>query len=178
MCHVEAESMLEPRLSSIISLPVFAPERGSGARGASASPFGHGQRGVNVLKGLRVLVVEDDPDARELVMTILEEAGAVVQSAPSAASGFAAIGTFHPQLIVSDIGMPETDGYGLIAQIREHERVIGRRALPAIAATAYARADDRQKSLLAGYQLHIAKPIEPRELVAAIASLLRVTGVS
>ena len=78
MCHVEAESMLEPRLSSIISLPVFAPERGSGARGASASPFGHGQRGVNVLKGLRVLVVEDDPETRRYYMSILEDDGFVV----------------------------------------------------------------------------------------------------
>ena len=170
MCHVEAESMLEPRLSSIISLPVFAPERGSGARGASASPFGHGQRGVNVLKGLRVLVVEDDPDARELVMTILEEAGAVVQSAPSAASGFAAIGTFHPQLIVSDIGMPDEDGYSLIRRVRALGEDEGG-GVPSIALTAYTRAEDRAKALGAGFTLHMGKPVSPMALVSAVQLL-------
>jgi CheY-like chemotaxis protein len=169
--HVEAESMLAPRLSGVVaSLSVFAPERGGSARGGSVPSFGRGQRGVNVLQGLRVLVVEDDPDARELVETILAEAGAVVQSAPSAASGFAAVRTFHPQLIVSDIGMPDEDGYSLIRRVRALGEEEGGR-VPSIALTAYTRAEDRAKALGAGFTLHMGKPVSPTALVSAVQHL-------
>jgi signal transduction histidine kinase/ActR/RegA family two-component response regulator len=125
-----------------------------------------------------ILIVDDEPDTRELMQRIIEGRGATVVSAGSAAEALEILAAGVPvDLMVSDIAMPGTDGYALIRQIRESERERGRRPLAAIAATAYARAEDRQRSLLAGYQLHIAKPVEPRELIAAVASLLRVTVV-
>jgi CheY-like chemotaxis protein len=163
--------MLGPRLSgSVASLSVFSPEPGGGARSGAVPPSGRGQRRVDVLQGLRVLVVEDDPDARELVMTILEEAGAVVQSAPSAATGFAAVRTFHPQLIVSDIGMPDEDGYSLIRRVRALGEDEGGR-VPSIALTAYTRAEDRAKAIGAGFTLHMGKPVSPTALVSAVQHL-------
>jgi CheY-like chemotaxis protein len=122
------------------------------------------------LGGLRVLVVEDDPDARELVSAILEDAGAVVESAPSAATGFAALSTFHPQLLVSDIGMPDEDGYSLIRRVRALGEAEGGR-IPSIALTAYTRPEDRAKALGAGFTLHMGKPISPVALVSAIKNL-------
>lgn len=130
---------------------------------------GSGPRPSSTLGGLRVLVVEDDDDARELVVTILEDAGAVVASADSAATGFDAVRTFRPQLLVSDIGMPDEDGYSLMRRVRALGAVGG---IPSIALTAYTRAEDRAKALRAGFSLHMAKPIRPSELVAAIASLV------
>jgi len=169
--QIEAEKMREARLSGIItSLPFFSPEPGGGPRSGAVTPSGRGQRSVKVLQGLRVLVVEDDPDARELVMTILEEAGAVVESAPSAASGFAAVRTFHPQLIVSDIGMPDEDGYSLIRRVRALGENEGG-SVPSIALTAYTRAEDRAKAIRAGFTLHMGKPVSPMALVSAVQHL-------
>jgi PAS domain S-box-containing protein len=131
------------------------------------------------LDGATILIVDDEPDTRELMQRVIEGRGARTLAAESAAEALEILGGSGTavDLMVSDIAMPVTDGYALIRQIRDTERERGRRPLPAIAATAYARAEDRQRSLLAGYQLHIAKPVEPRELVAAVASLLRVTVV-
>jgi CheY-like chemotaxis protein len=127
-------------------------------------------RPSGALGGLRVLVVEDDPDARELVSAILEDAGAVVESAPSAATGFAALRSFHPQLLVSDIGMPDEDGYSLIRRVRALGEEEGGR-IPSIALTAYTRPEDRAKALGAGFTLHMGKPISPVALVSAIQRL-------
>jgi CheY-like chemotaxis protein len=125
------------------------------------------------LAGATILVVEDEPDTRLLVKRVLEDRGARVLAAASAADGLSVIASDKVDLLISDIGMPRMDGYQLIEQVRALD---GRRAgpLPAIAVTAYARPEDRQRSLLAGYQTHIAKPLEARELVAAVASLLRI----
>jgi CheY-like chemotaxis protein len=132
---------------------------------------GSGPRPSSRLGGLRVLVVEDDEDARELVVTVLEDAGAIVASADSAAAGFDAVRDFQPQLLVSDIGMPDEDGYSLMRRVRALGVVAGG-GIPSIALTAYTRAEDRAKALRAGFSLHMAKPIRPSDLVSAIASLV------
>jgi CheY-like chemotaxis protein len=123
-----------------------------------------------VLSGLRVLIVEDDADARELVTAILEDAGAVVEAAESAATGFAAMRSFRPQLLVSDISMPDEDGYSLIRRVRALGASDGG-AIPSIALTAYTRIEDRAKALRAGFNLHMGKPVRPVDLVVAVKTL-------
>jgi CheY-like chemotaxis protein len=119
---------------------------------------------------LRVLVVEDDPDARELVSAILEQAGAIVCSAESAAVGFDAVLEFHPQVMVSDIGMPGEDGYSLIRRIRALDVEQGG-SVPSVALTAYTRLEDRAKALAAGFTAHMGKPVNASELLATLANL-------
>lgn len=118
------------------------------------------------LEGLNILVVDDEADARVLMTAILGQYGANVTSAGSANDAIALLRQSPTDLLVSDIGMPEQDGYSLIRQVRERGIKI-----PAIALTAYARVEDRILALSAGFQMHIAKPIETAELVAAIANL-------
>jgi CheY-like chemotaxis protein len=151
---------------------VFQPSQGASAP-ASRSPRSGSQRLSGSLAGLRVLVVEDDPDARELVTAILEDAGAVVESAPSAATGFDAVRRFHPQLLVSDIGMPDEDGYSLIRRVRALADEEGG-AIPSIALTAYMRREDRDQAIGAGFTLHMGKPVSPLALVTAIRALAAV----
>jgi signal transduction histidine kinase/ActR/RegA family two-component response regulator len=122
------------------------------------------------LAGLTVLIVDDEPDARELVRSVLSEAGADVVLAASAAEGLACVQTHRPDLLVSDIGMPDRDGYQFIRSVRDLGSACGGRT-PAIALTAFARSEDRTRAMLAGYQVHMSKPIEPQELVATISSL-------
>jgi PAS domain S-box-containing protein len=120
------------------------------------------------LNDLHVLVVEDEADTLEFLKRLLENHGATVQGAASAHEALQVISERNPQIIVSDIGLPDIDGYDLIQRIREREGAT--RHLPAIALTAYARAEDRARSLGAGYQAHLAKPVEPNELLMTIAS--------
>jgi signal transduction histidine kinase len=127
------------------------------------------------LHGVRVLLVDDEADARELMQQVLADAGAIVRVGGSAGEGLEAFRAERPDVLVSDIGMPGEDGYSLLAAVRRLEAEDGPR-VPAIALTAFARAEDRRKALLAGFQLHISKPIEPTELTAAIASLSGRTG--
>lgn len=122
------------------------------------------------LQGLRVLVVEDDPDIRFLLGCILTEAGAEVASAESAAEGFDAVRGFHPQLLVSDIGMPCEDGYSFIRRVRALGAGAGG-LIPSIALTAFTTDADRAKALRAGFTLHLGKPVEATDLVCAIQSL-------
>lgn len=150
-------------------LSVFHSSQESSTPPSAAARPGS-QRLSGSLAGLRVLVVEDDPDARELVTAILEDAGAVVESAPSAASGFDAVQRFHPELLVSDIGMPDEDGYSLIRRIRELNDDQGG-TIPSIALTAYTRREDRDKAIGAGFTLHMGKPVSPLALVTAIRAL-------
>jgi CheY-like chemotaxis protein len=147
----------------------FYPSEGAKSS-AGLPPAPGAPRPSGALGGLRILVVEDDPDARELVSAILEDAGAVVESAPSAATGFAALRSFHPQLLVSDIGMPDEDGYSLIRRVRALGEAEGGH-IPSIALTAYTRPEDRAKALGAGFTLHMGKPISPVALVSAIQKL-------
>jgi len=149
--------------------PTSAPEGPSGRRRV---PFARQPGGE--LAGLRVLVVEDDPDARELVSTILEDAGAVVRGAESAANGFAAVGAFHPHLLVSDIGMPDEDGYSLIRRVRALGVEAGG-GIPSVALTAFTRPEDRAKALTAGFTVHMGKPINPSELIRTLKELATAT---
>jgi PAS domain S-box-containing protein len=122
------------------------------------------------LRGVKVLVVDDEPDARDLVARLLESRGAQVLRAASAAEAMDVLVQFAPDVIVSDIGMPAMDGYEFMRQLRSRSSAEGS-SIPAIALTAFARSEDRTRSLLAGYQLHVAKPVEPAELVASVATL-------
>jgi PAS domain S-box-containing protein len=122
-----------------------------------------------VLDSIRVLVVEDEPDTREFLSRLLQGRGAQVLVAATAPEALALFRIEHPDLLISDIGLPDMDGYDLIRQIRS-EGAGHHASIPAIALTAYARSEDRTKALRAGYQTHIAKPVEPNELIAAIAS--------
>jgi len=125
------------------------------------------------LSGLIVLVVDDESDSRVLVSRLVEDRGGRAISAANAGEALQLITREPVHIVVSDIGMPEVDGYQLMRRIRnlEHE---GARGVMAIALTAYARPADRQRALLAGYQMHLCKPVDPRELIVGIASLLNV----
>ena len=122
------------------------------------------------LDGLRVLVVDDEGDVRELVATILRQSGAAVTAVRSAAEALEAFATTMPNILVSDIEMPGEDGYSLIRKLRAGA-IPQARNVPAIALSAYAGPGDRMRALDAGFQLHISKPVEPAELVAVIANL-------
>ncbi|MES1022460.1 ATP-binding protein [Gloeocapsa sp. BRSZ] len=128
------------------------------------------------LSGLKVLLVDDEADARDLLATVLQECQALVKTAASVAEAIAAIEQFQPDILVSDIGMPGEDGYSLIRRIRAMEAPNSAR-IPAVALTAYARVEDRTRALAAGFQMHIAKPVNPTELVAVIANLAGWKGV-
>ncbi|HEY0428849.1 MAG TPA: ATP-binding protein [Pyrinomonadaceae bacterium] len=123
------------------------------------------------LKGLRVLCVDDEKDARELLTAVLEQCDAETLAVASTAEALSAIDEFNPHILVSDIGMPVEDGYELIRQVREKELLHHRKRIPAVALTAYARVEDRLRALSAGFQMHVPKPVEPAELAAVIASL-------
>jgi CheY-like chemotaxis protein/anti-sigma regulatory factor (Ser/Thr protein kinase) len=126
------------------------------------------------LSGIRVLVVDDDADAREMLKLALEQYRAVVRIAGSAQEALAALAIELPDVLVSDIEMPDTNGYELVRHLR-HSDSPEQRRLPAVALTAYARTEDRVKALLAGFQTHVPKPVEPAELVTVIASLAQRT---
>ncbi len=125
------------------------------------------------LRDLRVLVVDDEEDARLLVKAVLEDCGCVVTVASSVASALQELAQASFDVLVSDIGMPHQDGYDLIRQVRALPAASRVSSIPAAALTAYARAEDRRRALNAGYSMHIAKPVEPAELVAVVASLTR-----
>jgi signal transduction histidine kinase/ActR/RegA family two-component response regulator len=123
------------------------------------------------LQGLKVLVVDDEADARALIRSLLEECAAVVVTAASAEEAIALLAREQPDLIISDVGMPVEDGYHLIRRIRAlHDPGC---ETPAIALTAYARVEDRRKAIEAGYQMHLAKPVEPVELINMVSSWKR-----
>ncbi len=122
------------------------------------------------LEGVRVLVVDDEKDAREVIIAVLEQRGARVFEAASVEEALAVIEQERPDVLVSDIGLPEEDGYSLMRRIRALPRERGG-AIPAAALTAYARTEDRMQALLAGFQIHIPKPVQPAELIAVVASL-------
>lgn len=122
------------------------------------------------LRGLRVVVVDDDPAARELLTAVLAQGGVEVTAAASAAEGLAAVQRLKPHVLLSDIEMPEEDGYALIRKVRALAPDQGGRT-PALALTAYTRADDRCRAFMAGFQMHLAKPVEPAEVLAAVATL-------
>lgn len=124
------------------------------------------------LKGLRILVVDDEVDAREIVSAILVQAGAEVATAPGVQQAIDLIDRWAPDVLISDIGMPNQDGYELIRRVRALP-ADKPRTIPAIALTAFARKQDRLRVLSAGYQMHVPKPIEPIELATVVASVTK-----
>jgi PAS domain S-box-containing protein len=122
------------------------------------------------LAGLTVLVVDDQPDARELIKHVLEDCSADVLTAGSAEEALPIVATRQPHVLVTDIGMPGADGYELLRRVRELGPARGGR-VPAIALTAFARSEDRARALRAGFHVHVAKPVDPSELVATVAAV-------
>ena len=154
-----------------IDLPtVAAQEIGASIEGEGLS------HAMTSLDRVRVLLIDDDKDARELSLAVLEQCGARVKAVSSSAEAIASLldtpRALMPHVIVSDLGMPAQDGYQLIRQIRAIDSELGR--IPAVAVTGYATADDVQRALTAGFQLHISKPMDPAAFVAAVADLARV----
>lgn len=130
------------------------------------------------LAGAYALIVDDEPDAHTLVAHLIEERGGKAIVATTGTQALQYLMTDRQiNILISDIGMPDFDGYQLIQRVRALQNAKVRR-IAAIALTAYARADDRQRALLAGYQMHLAKPVDPRELIAGIASLLNLQSPS
>jgi signal transduction histidine kinase len=163
-------------VSAIRAEPVGLPARGgqeatgvaaaAGEAGRPAKPESNGAR----LKGVRVLVVDDEQDARDVIGEILRRSGAEVTTAGGAQEGLELLGRVRPDVLVSDIAMPDEDGFTFIRTIRQLAPEDGG-GVPSVALTAYAREEDRVRILAAGFQSHLAKPVEPADLVAAIAKL-------
>jgi PAS domain S-box-containing protein len=128
--------------------------------------------GVGDLRGVHVLAVDDEADALGLLRDVLELAGARVTTASSASAALAALGSANPDAILADIGMPDMDGHELIRTIRQLPDP-DVRDIPAAALTAFARSEDRTRALQSGFEMHLSKPVDPGELVASIATLVR-----
>lgn len=152
-----------------VTLPLHAVAPSSDEVAQGGEPAARRQR-LGLLSGLRLLLVEDDTDARELLRAILLDAGAEVECVSSADAALISLRSFRPQLLLSDIAMPGEDGYSLIRRIRALDAAEGG-GIPSIALTASTREEDRLKALQAGFTSHIGKPVNPTELVAALASL-------
>src|SRR5436190_10933728 len=150
-----------PTLNETGTVAAAAPHPGEGSARTRLAP----------LRGARLPVVDDDDDAGELLSIILQEAGAAVSTAASANEALEAFERERPDVLVSDIGMPDGDGYSLIRRVRSLEGQSGAK-VPAVALTAFARAEDRGEALGSGFQAHLPKPIEPGELTALIAELI------
>jgi PAS domain S-box-containing protein len=173
---VRAESPGEGQGSTFTVLLPVAPVYQAAAEGARVHPAARETlpffECVDRLDGVRVLVVDDEPDTREMLKAALGQSGAEVTAAGSVAEALDAMRAAPPDLLISDIGMPEEDGYELIRRVRalpdENEARV-----PAIALTAYARVEDRMQALRCGYQMHVPKPVEMAELVAVAASLVQ-----
>lgn len=176
---VRAESAGEGMGSSFsIELPLAKaapPTRRSRAGLIGAQAPATPELTLRDLGGVSVLVVDDDRDARELIARILTDCHARVRIAASAREAFDALRADLPDLLISDLGMPEVDGFELLSWVRSLGRDRGG-LLPAVALTAFARSEDRLRALEAGFNSHISKPVEPSELIAAVASLVRPAG--
>ncbi|MBD2536509.1 PAS domain S-box protein [Nostoc flagelliforme FACHB-838] len=165
-----------------VKLPILEESRGAeeqGSRGtrennlhfSPQSPVPSTQSSIpNPLTNLRVLVVDDEADVRQWITAVLEECGAKVSTFSSTGQVLEALEELHPDVLISDIGMPGEDGYALMRKIRKIEAERGGR-IPAVALTGYARVEDYKEALAAGFQLHIAKPVRAAELIAVVASL-------
>ncbi|MCZ0902830.1 ATP-binding protein, partial [Microcoleus sp. HI-ES] len=151
-----------------VSLPLSPKVKG---QENSLAGFSERSTADEQLSGMRILVVDDEPDMRELISFLLEDAGAEVVTVAVAREALTALARFQPDLLLSDIGMPGMDGYMLLQQVRTLPPERGG-LIPAIALTAYAGEFDRQQALQAGFQRHLAKPIEPDELIKTIVALL------
>ncbi|HEY0407256.1 MAG TPA: response regulator, partial [Pyrinomonadaceae bacterium] len=163
--HGASFTVILPLLSVLASATDAELNSNSSGNGASFAP-------ERPLSNLRVLVVDDERDARELLTVVLESQGALVSAVSSVVEALAAITKLKPDVLVSDIGMPTDDGYALIRRVRALAPEDGGR-VPAVALTAYAGDNAREMTLAAGFQVHLAKPIDPTELLASITRLVR-----
>jgi PAS domain S-box-containing protein len=173
---VRAESAGEGQGASFtIELPAAAqspaPPRSARAMMIRTPAPATGEFALRDLSGVNVLVVDDDRDARELIFRILSDCQATVRIAGSAREAVDMMRAAPPDLLISDLGMPEVDGFELLAWVRQLGRDHGGE-VPAVALTAFARSEDRLRALEAGFSAHISKPVEPSELIAAVASLV------
>jgi CheY-like chemotaxis protein len=156
----------------VVTLPLGGGPLAEGPvpREPATAPVVDATAGGVRLDGLRVLVVDDDRDAVELATAILAGAGAVVRTCGSAREALAALQAWRPDVLVSDIEMPDEDGYALIRKVRALDAERGG-GTPAVALTAHGRSQDRMSSLTAGYSMHVPKPVHPAELTTIVASL-------
>jgi PAS domain S-box-containing protein len=171
--HAESEgegrgSKFVVRIPIRAAIPNGVGDEADSERLPAPLPF---SAGGALLQGLRTLVVDDEPDARELLALILEQHGAKVIVVGSAAAAIDVLSCAVPDVLICDIGMPHEDGYAFVRRLREQGEPLDR--LPAIALTAYARLEDRHRALAAGFQLHLPKPIDSTELVASIVRVLK-----
>jgi PAS domain S-box-containing protein len=163
---VQAESRGEGQGATFrVRLPLMQHQET--VRSSNQSPISVGPS----FQKLRALVVDDEADMRNLILIVLEQMGAIVETAGSAAAALAVLEQFTPDILISDIAMPEMDGYMLLQQIRSRLEDQNRN-IPAIALTAYAEEYNQQRALAVGFQVHIAKPVEPQVLIQAIANLI------
>jgi signal transduction histidine kinase/ActR/RegA family two-component response regulator len=139
-----------------------------------SGPHAGEPEGTTLLDTIRVLVVEDERDTLDFLTRLLEAQGATVLSASTAKEGLSIVRAEAPDVLISDIGLPEMDGYDFIQHVRRES--VPSHGIPAIALTAYARTEDRMRALRAGFQAHMAKPVEPAELIATVASFVELTG--
>jgi signal transduction histidine kinase/CheY-like chemotaxis protein len=166
---VEAQSRGENKGATFIVRLPLVPVRSEAGREHPTSSIAAVQPETIDLTGVHVLIVDDEADARELIKRVLTQCGAEVRCAGSAPQALEILRGHRPDVMISDIGMPHMDGYDFIRRVRALPPLEGKR-LPAIALTAFARSVDRTRAIMAGYQIHMAKPIEPQELVATVAS--------
>ena len=150
----------------VVKLPI-APVRSLPAEEESANQ--RRRSAPKELIDLKILLVDDEPDTCDMLQYVFERAGAVVRVATSAEEALDIAEVWEPDVLVSDIGMPEVDGYELIKRVRA--RASGNHKIPAVALTALTRIEDRMQALAAGYQMHVPKPVEPDELLTVVASL-------
>lgn len=170
---IRADSAGEGQGSTFtVVLPSGAPREAADAAGSEREEHPHAH---DLLQGLRILVVEDEADTLEFLGRFLTAQGAQVTTTTTAEEALAQLGRWDADLLISDIGLPEVDGYELLERIRKAESGAGG-GMPAIALTAYVRPEDRARAFRAGYQEHLGKPIEPNELIAAIARILQLDG--
>src|SRR5437870_6265647 len=168
--RVRAESAGAGQGATItVVLPIAAAE-GDGV--AAVDQRVSGVSGGERLDGVRVLVVEDDADSRDLVVAVLTQAGAVPFAAASARDGMSMASRVRPDVLVCDLAMPDQDGLAVVRAVKSWAAEAGV-TLPALALTAYARAEDRDRALAAGFDLYVTKPVDPSELVRAVARLVR-----
>jgi signal transduction histidine kinase/ActR/RegA family two-component response regulator len=160
----------------IVELPLAGLKAAGSAARLSRETRGPASIGVPSLAdavrldGLRILAVDDQRDALELIETVLTQSGAIVRTCTNADECLKLVQDWRPDVLIADIGLPEQDGYALIERLRTLDAARGGKT-PAVAVTAYARVEDRMKILSAGYQMHVPKPVEPAELVTIVASL-------
>jgi len=168
--QVHAESAGPGRGATFtVTLPIAAADAADAGVG---EPSVADRDGGERLDGITVLLVETDADTRELVSTILAQSGAVVMAATNAREAASTAQRIRPHVLIGDLAMPGQDGLAMVSQVKSWAERAGV-ALPALALTGFARAEDREQAMAAGFDLYVTKPVEPRELVRAVARLSR-----